>query len=277
MGRGARTAMSEPKKVIPMGGLCNRLRVILSYRALYGEIEVLWARSTGVCRGSFLDAFEPLSGVTFTDMGDGLAQDLPQAADRVGPVSSASFVAPPSWPLGYMQLRPRAHVMDRVDELDEMDDRGPNRFAAIHARHSDHDENAARFGHVTTNEELLAWYHESGEGRPLYLASECKKTQEWFRARLPAVYANRAWTHQVHHYDERPGTISDAVVDLYICVRAAAFKGTWISSFSETVSLMRCGGAPEGGYIPHVHMPSTDAEYYRGRADLAEAWIREHE
>ena len=25
---------------------------------------------------------------------------------------------------------------------------------------------------------------------------------------------------------------------------------------------MRCGGAPEGGYIPHKHMPSTDAEFY---------------
>lgn len=262
--------MSEPHKVIPMGGIGNRLRVILSYRALYGEIEVLWARSTGVCRGSFLDVFEPLSGVTFTDMGDGLAQDLPQFADRVGPVSSASFVAPPSWPLGYMQLRPRHDLMQSVHHLQEQIG-GP--YAAIHARHSDHDENAARFGHVTTNEELLAWYRSAYDHSPLFLASECKKTQEWFRERVPGVRIGVPWPKQVHGYDERPGTLADAVVDMWMCRDATFFRGTWISSFSETVALMRCGGAPEGGYIPHVHMPSTDAEFYRGRPDLAEAWI----
>jgi hypothetical protein len=263
--------MSGPKRIIPMGGLGNRLRVILSYRALYGEIDVLWARSTGVCRGTFLDVFEPLSGVTFTDMGDGLAQDLPGGPDIVGPVSSASFVAPVTWPLGYMQLRLRHELLQRVHFIQEQIG-GP--YAAIHARHSDHDENAARFGHVTTNEELLAWYRGANDHMPLFLASECQRTQVWFRDRVPGVrIAGLPWAHQVHHYDERPGTLADAAVDMFVCRDATAFRGTWISSFSETVSLLRCRGAPEGGYVPHIHMPSTDAEYYRGRPDLAEAWI----
>jgi hypothetical protein len=256
------------KAVICMGGLGNRLRVILSYRALYGEIVVRWARSTGVCRGSFLDVFEPLSGVTFEDAGDGLAQDIVAREGEIGPVSSASFVAPPSWPMGYLQLKPRPEVLERVAALKDGALYGEP-YVAIHARHSDHDENAARFGHVTTNDELLQWYHP--RGGPLYLATECKKTEAWFRRAVPHVIVNRDWDHQVIHYDERPGTLADAVVDMWMCLGAAAFRGTWISSFSETVSLMRCGGGID--FLAIRDMPSTDAEYYRGRTDRALEWI----
>ena len=245
----------------------------MSNRVLFGEIEVLWARSTGVCRGRFLDAFEPLERVTFTDAGDGPAQDLVPVPGDIDPVSSANFDAPATWPLEYMKLRPLPHVLERVARLKE-EMGGP--YIAIHVRHSDHDENAARFGHVTHNDELLRFCTRAG-ARPVYLATECKATIAWFRERLARVKINVPWDHQVINYDDRPGTLSDAVVDMWMCLGADAFRGTWMSSFSETVALMRCGGAPLGGYVPHVHMPSTDAEHYRGRADLAEAWIAARE
>jgi len=37
----------------------------------------------------------------------------------------------------------------------------------------------------------------------------------------------------------RYGALSDAVVDLYMCVRAERFKGSKHSSFSETIEVMR--------------------------------------
>ena len=275
--------MTRPFVVVPMGGLCNRLRNILSQRSLHDSIEVLWARSDGVSNASWSDVFEPLDRVTFRDIGVMPAQDYAGPCDQ-GPCSSAIPDAPPSWTTAYMELRPLPPILARVDELKAMG----SPYAAIHARHSDHDENAARFGHVTTNDELLRWFLTSeklaGMERDgnrntvsLYLASECKKTIEFFRTHCPSLRINAAWTRQVVNYDERPGTLADAVVDLWMCKDAAAFRGTWISSFSETIALLRAGGAPPGGFDARVHMPSTDAEWFRDRPDRAQAWIKEHQ
>ena len=50
-------------------GLCNRLRVLLSYRARYGPIEVIWPRDPEIANGHFLDP--PPSGSRAAVIGPG--------------------------------------------------------------------------------------------------------------------------------------------------------------------------------------------------------------
>ena len=54
-------------RVRAFGGLANRLRVVLSWRATFGELEVVWRPDGEIAHGRFLDVFEPLNGVTFVD------------------------------------------------------------------------------------------------------------------------------------------------------------------------------------------------------------------
>jgi hypothetical protein len=248
-------------RLAPIGGLGNRLRQILSYRAREGLLEVLWAKSDAVSHGWFLDCFEPLPGVTFTYAGEGHGHDV-QGADMVGYAQVAEG-APAGWELGYADLRPTPAITRRVDELLAATD--GHLINAIHARRGDHAAHAPKFGHFTTNEELLGWHR--GRTRPLYLATDDPATLAYFepRAGVPVLY-NRI-PEAVVGYEKRDGTLFDAAVDMFMCAGATEFRGSWMSSFSETIDMIRCGGAPQGGFDMRVHMPSADAEWYRGRPD----------
>ena len=48
-----------------VGGLCNRLRAILSYLAAHDTLTVVWEPDEYVSHGRFSDVFGPLDGVTF--------------------------------------------------------------------------------------------------------------------------------------------------------------------------------------------------------------------
>jgi hypothetical protein len=253
-------------RIVPIGGLGNRIRAILSYRSVHGEIEVLWARSPAVCGGRWDDAFEPLRGVTFTDIGTGHAHDY--VGDATVTYEQVKSDAREGWTRGYAELEPRPHVHARESVLCSM---LGGAYGAIHARRGDHVEHSKLFGHHTTNEELLSVEMPG----PLYLATDCPETQQWFRNRSSRILVNRDAGHTGPGYEQRQGSLTDAAVDLFVCAGAAMFKGSWMSSFSETIELIRCGGEPEGGFALRRDMPSGDAEFFRGRPDRAKEAIAE--
>lgn len=249
--------MTTRLRVCVMGGLCNRLRSILSWRsACGGEVEVLWARSEGICRARFTDVFEPLAGVTFTDIGDGPAQDYAGPCD-VPPTCGLAPDAKPDWTESYRELRPQPHVMARVAEIKAQMAGSP--YYAIHARRTDHVEHAKRFGHFTSNDELAGWLLGMPRHLPLYLATDCPKTLSWFQDRFVTRW--NVEPKAVRGYDVRAQSLSDAVVDMWMCMGAREFRGSWFSSFSETIETLRCGGKYPGGFDPRVHMPSQDGSY----------------
>jgi hypothetical protein len=241
----------------------------LSARAAWGEVEVLWASSDAVSHGSFTDVFAPLERVTFLHAGDGHAHELDLAQWKYDKMTSNPVDdAPDGWTEGYADLRPLPHVQARIDELRAT---MGGRYVAIHARRLDHVTHSVPFGHSTTDQELLDWLQ--GCTLPVYIATDDPVTLEWFRARIPTSSHWHRMPERVHGYEIRPGSLADAVVDMFVCVGAVAFMGSWISSFSETIDVLRCGGKPPGGFVPRLHMQSADAEWYRGRQDRADEMI----
>jgi hypothetical protein len=239
-------------KLLPIGGLGNRLRAILSYRALHGEIEVLWANSDAVHKAWLLDVFEPLTGVHFTYAGEGHAHDVKLPHDVM--TSSPAPDAPGDWTKGFMDLRPKLPIQGQIDHhVKSGTADGYGDFIAVHARRGDHIPLLQKRGYVTSNEELLSW--AIPYDRHLYLATDCLDTFLWFQERMRFVWGNKI-PERVHGYEKRPGTLADAVVDLYCCVAAKAFKGTWYSTFSEVITIMRNNGVCEGGFSPERDMPS---------------------
>lgn len=264
------------KRLIPIGGLGNRIRAILSARAVWGEVEVLWASSDAVSQASFTDVFCPLNGVHFLHAGNGHAHELTQEQCPHDVMTSNPIdAAPADWTLGYAEIRPLRPLAEMIDKL-VASIGGP--YVAVHARRCDHAEHAPAFGHFTSNSELDAWIGlDAPPGLPLYLATDCPDTHAWFTQRWQRGRVHSARVpERVHGYERRPGTLADAAVDMFMCARAAAFKGSWISSYSEAIGLIRWGGNPPGGYHPQRCMQSADAEFFRGqpeRAKEAIAWM----
>jgi hypothetical protein len=177
--------------------------------------------------------------------------------------------APDGWTVGYREVKPKRGLLDICRQLRMR--MGDMPYAAIHARRCDHVDHAPTFGHFTTNEELAVFVDGCLPG-PLYVATDGPETFAWFKTKYIHMFAHRV-PELVYGYEIRPGTISDAAIDIWMCVHAAQYKGSWMSSMSETIGLLRCGGAPDGGFVPRLHMQSADAEFYRGRPDRARAFL----
>ena len=178
-------------------------------------LEVRWdTDDPAVSLAHFLDVFEPIDGITFTNAD---TWDVEAWAPPVGVKCD--------WSL----LRSKQHVLDRVAEL-----RMPS-YAAMHIRRTDHRIHAERFGVYTSDDDFKQW---AASHEHLYLATDNGETQRMF----PRAVVNKRFDNPAHQ-DERDrtkaGTLADAVVDLYVCVAADHFKGSGYSTFTETILEMR--------------------------------------
>lgn len=209
-------------RIAPTQGLCNRLRVVFSFRKealLKGwPLEVEWHLEEE-CVGHFLDVFEPVDGVDFVSV-------LSGEADYRG----CYQCCPPD----YADLRPNEAVRKFIrDNLRELGDD----FVAVHVRRTDHSRHAIKRECFTPDEE----FHEFVEGTqgPLFLATDEQEVQHEFRLR----YGDRLKaTSPFEHPDKlRQSSLMRSVADLYTCVLATQFKGSGWSSFSRLIITLRNG------------------------------------
>lgn len=204
-----------------VGGLCNRLRALLSARARYGEIDVIWEENDVIAFGHFLDVFEPLDGVRFVDGGWDVEAWAP-CPD-----------APPGWEEWFGRLRPTAAVAERI---------GWGRpYAAVHIRRTDHLPNMSQLGHaVEPLDTFISW---ASRFPLLYVATDNGETQKLVHSAREGRTFVATWLDGVEDQSltdhRRNGTLADAVVDLYMCVAATDFMGSRNSSFSDTITTIR--------------------------------------
>ena len=211
------------------GGLCNRLRVLLSYRAWRRELTVVW-RPDAQCAGArWADVFEPLAGVQF------LEED-PERVDAF--TCDNTHEAPKGWEAAYRELRLRpAHE----DKRRTMRVAGP--YAAIHARRTDARAHAELHGCYTPDEHLLAWCR--GHGGRVYVATDNGTTQRLLCAALrtmgkqPVTCAPIAEHPEQDMWERRNTPLADSAIDLFMCAGATAFEGSGDSSFTNTITMLR--------------------------------------
>jgi hypothetical protein len=208
-----------------VGGLCNRLRAILSVWAS-GHVEVIWDEDEYVSGAHFLDVFRPIHGLDFVSAAGGW--DVEAFAPAPGAI--------PGWENAYRALTPADAIQERLR-------RGPPRpYVACHIRRTDHVPNVDTHGGVIRPiEEYVRWAVFSR--RPLYLATDNRETQAkvrsmypdtWIGCELPESREEQGLTD--HH---RNGSLADAVTDLYNCAAAAEFLGSVGSSFTDTIETLR--------------------------------------
>lgn len=207
------------------GGLCNRLRVVLSYRAAFGPIDVVWHPDGEIADGRWSDVFEDLDGVRFLDSGD-------YGTATIDPYPHA----PHGWQDGYRDVRLRPNHHARLGHLVS----GVGPYSAIHVRRTDHTAMAQGYGTYTDDADFVQWLIDS-EG-PVYVATDNGTTQRAYTSLLGdrAIVAATIAEHPDQDAGGRRNTtLSHAAIDLFACVLATRFKGSGESSFTNTVLMLR--------------------------------------
>ena len=203
------------------GGLCNRLRVILSYRAVHGEIGVVWLADEEIAGARFLDVFEPIAGVQW--MADNCRADVRTlGAHRGAPLGSE---------VAYRELRMLAPA-----ELPAKP------YAAIHVRRTDHVHLATTAGTFTDDLAFMEWIRRTTYGR-VYIATDNRDTQEKM-ATACVAHGKRPLSRDAIPVSEcqRQTTLEHSAFDLFACAHADAFMGSGESSFSATIETLRSIG-----------------------------------
>jgi hypothetical protein len=219
-----------PVVVEAIGGLANRVRVTLSYRAAYGRVDVVWRRTGEIGRSAWSDVFESLDGVRFFD-------------DYLAPVHKTTDPLHNSWLPAYRDVRLRADHRARFEQLragvsicDRLE--RPS-YQAMHVRRTDLGSDVAP--NAQPDRDFVAWaLRQPG---PVYIATDNGTTQREMAAAIrekdPFFLATIPEHDRQNETDQRNTPLADAAIDLFFCAGADAFMGTNGSSFTSTVEALR--------------------------------------
>jgi hypothetical protein len=238
--------------IVAEAGLCNKLRSLLSYRKVAMQrgrhLIVLWRRGP-FCDAAFDQLFELLDGVTFVSAVSELEQPHRDALAAAGG-EAAALVYDSHPTIKYTEAE--AHMYASLTPLPAIRAAvacwlaacgGP--FVAVHMRRTDH---VAMFGDRTPDAAFFAFL-DRHEHLSIFLATDNAETQATVlyryghRVRLlapigtPPRLSGQAAPDSAEA--DRHTSVERAVADLFICVEADAFMGSYMSSFSDAIALLR--------------------------------------
>lgn len=214
------------KQLRPIGnrsGLCNRLRVILSY-AGHPSRTVLWPRTTD-CPCHWNDIIESIPGIHFQQCS---MSRFNSSRPINKPRDQRNYTLNDIVPTSFIRLQTQVT-------------RPPEDYAAVHVRRTDIKRVHKRFNvKPLTDEDYFNWFESTGLNT-LYLATDNLKTQNAFRNR----YGQRVKFFQpIQYYGSttkpvRCTPVQWAMIDLYVCISAKDFLGTPHSSFTNEIKRAR--------------------------------------
>jgi hypothetical protein len=212
-------------KILPIGGLCNRLRVIFSYypmaKAKNKTLVVIWINNS-VCNGWFLDYFEEIPGIIFKSHN-----------------TSNSPIFYEGWDINknylpiYESLKLKPIMQNIINQ--KILELGKD-YISIHIRRTDHISLAKKHNSFTTDEEFINFI-DKYPNENVYLATDNRFTQDKFIT----LYPNRIKIFGLINNSNnlRKTSLRDTIIDIYICKEAKYFKGSGRSSLSDFIKSLR--------------------------------------
>jgi hypothetical protein len=207
-------------------GLCDRLRVIFSYlhfaNSTNQKLEVCWIVNDA-CNGHFLDIFEPVPNVTFTE-------DTSEV-DYRGSNWHTQF--DPERIFLYNQLKIKNNVL--VIIKNNLKILGKN-YIAVHIRRTDqvifHD-----YSDMTSYEDFSKFIEENYNIEKVFLATDNAESQNWFleKYREKIVVTSKI----IPSTNLRQTSLEIAAADLFTCVYSKKFMGTDCSGYTNFINWYR--------------------------------------
>lgn len=194
----------------PFGGLCNRLRVILSAISEHKKIFVIWDKNPEIANTHFLDVFEPIPQLTFIEKGRGI-RTCHEFND--------------SWRTNVKLLTPVNEIEKKVKAIRNSLNVS---YIALHIRRTDFSDRLA-----TQDYGMYFSFIESNNSQNnVYLATDNQDTLDVFKDRYPKRILNSSLFQS---NSKRQTSLQDSVIDIVVCANATNFLGTEGSSFSEMI------------------------------------------
>ena len=211
-----------------LGGLCNRLRVILSYKRTHRDLDVVWPANDEVTGARFEDVFEPLRGVRFHHEG---------TADFWTNESEKGIA--PAWE----DLYPLPRVTSVVSGLQRANGMP---YIQIHVRRMDVTYLAKAAGHMTSDQDFADWV-KNRPGFPLYISCDNRETQERLATRFEKDGRNVflppfllvGQENVERGQAPRHASMLHSVVNMYMGVDARDFMGSYESSGVVAIQKLR--------------------------------------
>jgi hypothetical protein len=207
--------------VVPLGGLCNKLRVIFSYNdfAIYNnkKLIVIWKIEKN-CPGLFLNYFEPINNITFMENNTNNLK-----IDYKG--CSINNDYPPN----YKKLKLLPYMIQIIKNKINL---LGNNYIAVHIRRTDHIELAKKNNKYTTDDDFFDFIEKNKKDNNIYIATDNKITYDIFKNKYNNIIK---LSYHVEINSLRETSLEDSIIDLFMCIYSSNFKGSGWSSFSDLI------------------------------------------
>lgn len=215
-------------KVLCINGLCDRLAMVFSYfkkaKKNKEELTVCWPIDKN-CNGHFLDIFEPVNGIKFTDN--------PKNPDFHGWYPLEEFN--PKKQFIYDDLRLKKNIDQKITDLRK----SMGNYIAVHVRRTDKlDPLIAPWFKNIENDEFFSFIdNQKKDYNKIFLACDCRETQNEFEEN----YGDKiSYYSKITPSDSlRQTSLEIAAIDLFTCIHASNFFGTKLSGYSELIYQFR--------------------------------------
>ena len=220
-------------KILPTGGLCNKLRVIFSYysyaRKLKKELHVIWSKNS-VCPGNFLDFFEEVPYLKFVSNRENI---LYSGCEPFNEDSSRKYN------IDYKILKLLPNIKKKIEEKINIIG---NNYISVHIRRTDFTEYRKKLVknnknlYYTTNEDFYNFLDSYNGTKNIYIATDCHITYNEFCQKYKGLIK-----FEYHNIlmEKRQTSLLDSIIDIYMCINSESFFGTKGSSFSDFINNIR--------------------------------------
>lgn len=244
----------------PIGGLANRIRVILA-AILYCEdkqidLYINWLNNPRLCHtqrvneisgGHFMDVFlnETLSTkikVNFIEEKEHIKElstenSLPNFYRGTSPVIFENSIK--NFKKLYLESYKRLTLNKDIKNQVEAVAASQKPYNSMHIRRTDHLKWLQRTNlEVTPLSKFEDFIREQSAER-VFLATDCISTRDYFVKKYPKYIFYQGDLTQVEGAGERPSGLEQAVIDIFLCIKSQKFLGTKLSSFSGLIQILR--------------------------------------
>ena len=247
---------------------------MLSYRAFaasQGRLLVHCWHRTAACEARYSELFKPLEGCVVVDELSQLASlGYPMHLLSNDVVVPTAFTHPeiegtPLETTMWHELQPTAALRAAAEA--NVHECGPH-FVAVHVRRTDHHvyHEACR-----TTDAQFSEFLERHAPAPIYMATDNAVSQQDYQARYgDRVKALTPMELQPVVDVHRHTSVQQAVIDIFTCMRATVFKGSYYSSFSDAIQRLRLAHGLASEADEHdMTIPEWHAALAGASADLS--------
>jgi hypothetical protein len=199
--------------------------VIFSYylwtKSIGEKLEVCW-KINEECNGHFLEVFQPVRGITFTDDSNNIDY---QGSDWHKDFDPSKIFLYKDL---YLNIKNQNKLYRNLNKL------GKN-YASIHIRRTDQ-INFHNYSEMESYEDFCKFIDEQKSFRKIFLATDNSDTQKWFLEKHKEIFVNTIIQPSINL---RKTSLSDAAIDIFTCIKGKKFMGTSCSGYTNFINWYR--------------------------------------